>query len=459
MKYYYVDSQRKPQGPVDREVLVQLYTSGIVTFETLVVEVGGQQWRPFKDLVEGEGARPAAGAPSPQGAVPPAPSSGASSPPVAPMSQPPQPSPAPAPNPAQFEPTEKATVPAGVSPGAIPTTPGSQSEAGGGGGSVWPMAAGMGCFFFLILGALGLWIAYTYIEPLIHGATQEVEKQAALFEKKIEEKQQQVSHKPKAKKNAQAEELQKKADQGDPEACYQLGLMHEHGRGVERDSMKARSLYRKAAQKGHALSQFKLGDIYLNGEGGIKSDPAKAAKWYLKAAGQGDVDAQFNYAYLLTQGKGVDQDYVAACEWFTKAAEQGDAEAQAQLGFIYFKGQGVDKDYARAAVWYEKAAGQGNEEAQNSLAFMYANGRGVAKNLHTALKWYRLASKQGNRMASENVALIEERLAKEEKLTAQEDALQATQEFPKSPPSALGSPTEEILPPPDEPDPLPPSGL
>lgn len=51
MMYYYADSNNQPVGPYTLEQLKQLNLSGVVQAETYVVEEGGSQWQPFKNLL------------------------------------------------------------------------------------------------------------------------------------------------------------------------------------------------------------------------------------------------------------------------------------------------------------------------------------------------------------------------------------------------------------------------
>ncbi len=73
----------------------------------------------------------------------------------------------------------------------------------------------------------------------------------------------------------------------DPEAAILLGIMYEEGLGVERSDQKALSLYRTAADQGHAVAQNNLGFMYYNGKC-VPQSHEEAAKWYLKAAEQGN---------------------------------------------------------------------------------------------------------------------------------------------------------------------------
>ena len=54
--------------------------------------------------------------------------------------------------------------------------------------------------------------------------------------------------------------------------------MHENGRGVSRDDAAALFWYRKAADRGHADAQCKLGVFYHQGRGGLPKDEREAAR-------------------------------------------------------------------------------------------------------------------------------------------------------------------------------------
>ena len=81
------------------------------------------------------------------------------------------------------------------------------------------------------------------------------------------------------------------------------------------------------AEQGDADAQFRLGVMYDIGQG-VPQDEAKAAAWYKKAAEQGDADAQLNLGLMYDNGRGVPQDEVRAVAWYRKAAEQGNENAQ-----------------------------------------------------------------------------------------------------------------------------------
>lgn len=73
--------------------------------------------------------------------------------------------------------------------------------------------------------------------------------------------------------------LRERAEQGDPEACYQLGLRYQAGHpAVPRDSLEAARWFRRAADAGHVGAMQALAQAYLGGQGVLR-DPREAARW------------------------------------------------------------------------------------------------------------------------------------------------------------------------------------
>ena len=125
-------------------------------------------------------------------------------------------------------------------------------------------------------------------------------------------------------------------------------------------------ILREKAENGDVESQFNLGIQYQDGKG-VEQNFKEAVKWYRKAAEQGDADAQNNLGFMYEKGLGVERDFDEATKWFHKAAEQGDSDAQFNLGEHYEKGLGVERDFDEATKWYRKASEQGDIEAQKRL--------------------------------------------------------------------------------------------
>ncbi|MBO6561161.1 MAG: sel1 repeat family protein [Nisaea sp.] len=128
-------------------------------------------------------------------------------------------------------------------------------------------------------------------------------------------------------------EWQPLAEQGDRDAQFSLGRMHENGKGVPQSDTEAINWYRKAAEQGHEQAQFNLGGIYRFSQG-VPRDYAEAAHWYLKAAEQGNEGAQIMLGSMYYSGRGVPQDEVLAYMWYSLAAEQGSSLAFEGRDFV-----------------------------------------------------------------------------------------------------------------------------
>ncbi len=102
---------------------------------------------------------------------------------------------------------------------------------------------------------------------------------------------------------------------------------------------------RRAAEKGEAAAQYKLGFRYAQGLN-VLQDYKEAQLWFLAAAQQGHAKAQYQRGVMYTRSRDALQDYGEAAHWLRQAAQQGDAAAQIELGFLYDQGQGVPQDYA-----------------------------------------------------------------------------------------------------------------
>lgn len=175
----------------------------------------------------------------------------------------------------------------------------------------------------------------------------------------------------------------------DAETLFMQGQKFYSGDGAEQNYDMALSLFRKAAEKGHAKAQYFYGSMYFYGNG-VGQNYAVALKWFRQSALQEDADAQNMLGQMYHDGLGVEQDYTEATKYYMKSAEQGNADAQCSLGYMYFCGQSVSctPDYHKAFEWYLKSAEQGQLLAQYTLGLMYRRGLGVQQNYQEAFRWY-----------------------------------------------------------------------
>ncbi|MBI4384324.1 MAG: sel1 repeat family protein [Nitrospinae bacterium] len=121
--------------------------------------------------------------------------------------------------------------------------------------------------------------------------------------------------------------LQKKADGGDAEAQYELGIIFADGQGVTRNFKKGMEWLQRSAKGGFPLAQFCLGSIYFNGRG-VQRDDTEAVEWFKKATEQNHLDSQFNLGVMFENGWGVQRNVDKALCWYKRAASQGQKEAK-----------------------------------------------------------------------------------------------------------------------------------
>jgi hypothetical protein len=151
------------------------------------------------------------------------------------------------------------------------------------------------------------------------------------------------------------ENTQSKADHGDAEAQFSLGLKFASGGPAWLDYDKAAHWYLLAANQNHALAQFNLGLMFAGGQG-VARDEAQALMWIQKAAQQGDAGAQHHLGlrHRRASFEGLPKDRLEsnmeAYKWFCLAAAQGyraSAGAREDIAIGFTRAQ-VDEGNNRA---------------------------------------------------------------------------------------------------------------
>lgn len=158
---------------------------------------------------------------------------------------------------------------------------------------------------------------------------------------------------------------------GDQDAQYKVGLAYATGQIVSQNNEEALRWLKKAAEQGHPEAQYELGCICNTEHGSIKRafyDYHTGNKWYKKAAKQGHVKAQCELGLAYCSGNWyLEKDLKAGVELIQSAADQGYAEAQFSLGWAHAMDLGAQEDYRKATEWYRKAAAQGHVKAKEEL--------------------------------------------------------------------------------------------
>lgn len=128
---------------------------------------------------------------------------------------------------------------------------------------------------------------------------------------------------------AALKEFAEPAGEGDPEALYFLGRMHETGLGVEKDSAKAADFYRRGAQANHAAAQYEYGNLLVLGEG-VAQDLLEAYKWMYIAAQQGHKGAKSSAGRLakFLNRRQILETRIAVSAWRRARRKETESETQ-----------------------------------------------------------------------------------------------------------------------------------
>ena len=224
-----------------------------------------------------------------------------------------------------------------------------------------------------------------------------------------------------------------RANSGDANAQFDLGLLYRHGDVVEQNHEKAVKWYSLSAEQGNVNAQINLGYMYTYGFGVEQSD-FDAFYWYGKAANQGNTEALYYYGVMHFNGYGVElttenrmigfnlilnaarrgninaqlamgnifqhgligvHDALKAYRWYRDAANSGSIQGKFNLGVMYFKGLGVEQNYSYAFKLFEDAGFNGHVGSQYNLGLMYEHGVGVEKNKYESEFWYNMSNDNG----------------------------------------------------------------
>jgi TPR repeat protein len=154
--------------------------------------------------------------------------------------------------------------------------------------------------------------------------------------------------------------LVKAREQGHAEACYHLAWF-PNAEGVSSiDDAEVLNLLIEAGERGSVEAQRYLGACFAVGDWAGGKDEAKAVEWYTKAAEQGHALSQYDLGFMWLLGEGTAQDTLKGMEWLNKAGEQGELLDCRLLTDIYRQGMfGVAIDPEKARYWEGRCSSRG----------------------------------------------------------------------------------------------------
>lgn len=196
---------------------------------------------------------------------------------------------------------------------------------------------------------------------------------------------------PLGKKLAATEEIRAWDEQG-------LRLLETGDADQER---KGCELFRRAAEKGYASAQYRLGYCYESGKG-VEQNFSTANKWYARAGEQGHMDAEYKLGHSYRTGRGTEIDLPMALQWYKKAASSGDREALHNVGWMYATGQGTKADQQEAYRWFLDAAKHGEAGSQFEIARRLNEGDGIEKDSALVYSWFLVLKAQQRQIPPED---------------------------------------------------------
>ncbi|MBE8220619.1 MAG: sel1 repeat family protein [Alphaproteobacteria bacterium] len=165
---------------------------------------------------------------------------------------------------------------------------------------------------------------------------------------------------------ASVADLKVLAEQGDAEAQFKLGKMHQQGVDVPQNNKIALKWYRLSASQEYGKAINNLGTMYQNGHG-VRKNEKRAVGFYRKSAEQGLPQAQTNLASMYEEGIAVQKNYDKAIMLYRLAAAQSFFPAQHRLVAIYHTGGNywIEPDIVRAYMWASFAAELDSKNGEN----------------------------------------------------------------------------------------------
>lgn len=198
-------------------------------------------------------------------------------------------------------------------------------------------------------------------------------------------------------KDVSREKLMEEVAKQNREAQYYWGKL---GQNEGSDRAKAGFIWlQKAAEQGLVPAQFDVGMFYAEKMKYVvvDLDNRAAAKWFQKAADQGHEESIHQLAELYWEGGLGWPDFSQTVPLLQRCVDLGCHRAEYQLAMLYASGIGEPRhDGERPAVLLEKARAAGVSLAYLELAQRYRSGFGVSKNLVRSARYYVLITRFDN---------------------------------------------------------------
>jgi len=191
------------------------------------------------------------------------------------------------------------------------------------------------------------------------------------------------------------------AESGVTDAQYRLAKMYLDGSKIGKDEVIACEWMRKAAENRHILAQVEYADMLFNGVG-TEQDIVAATRYYQLAADRGNNDARMKISSLV--GSDEDEERTEIIRLFKELAGMGNPQNEYRYGDLLLKTAWNDDDRKEALEWFLKAANKGNLDSKYQAATMYRDGIGTQVNVEQSIKMFKEAADAGHYWAQSSLA-------------------------------------------------------
>lgn len=122
-----------------------------------------------------------------------------------------------------------------------------------------------------------------------------------------------------------------------PDARWERGVSHEHGRGLLKNEEAAVADYKLAVERNDVRAMVDLGVMYAQGRG-VARDYSEAASLFRRAASAGSAIARYNLALLHLSGEGVSVNVAESARLLRESSRQGNLRAKVMLASLIESG-------------------------------------------------------------------------------------------------------------------------
>ena len=177
-------------------------------------------------------------------------------------------------------------------------------------------------------------------------------------------------------------------------AKYRLGKMFLCGDGVGKNIEYALRWLEESAAEHNPYAEYLLGKTLLKGED-VEQDLLRAEELLRRSFGQGNQYAAYTLGKALLDGRPLVQDLTEAVRLLTFSADRSFQTAQYVVGKLLYQGEAVPQDIGKALRYLEGAAAQKNPYAAYLAGKIFLTEDGY-KDAAKAIRNFEIAAENGN---------------------------------------------------------------